>query len=88
MNKGAVVGGSGGSYLEHAFAIGCDTIITADVKYDVFLRAKELGMNIIDGDHFCTENVVVPVIKRVLEFGFSDMEIIVSKSHVQVVNFF
>ena len=88
VNKVAVVGGSGGSYLEHAFAIGCDTIITADVKYDVFLRAKELGMNIIDGDHFCTENVVVPVIKRVLEFGISDVEIIVSERHGQVVNFF
>ena len=88
VNKVAVVGGSGGSYLEHAFEIGCDTIITADVKYDVFLRAKELGMNIIDGDHFCTENVVVPVIKRVLEFGFNDIEIIVSDRHGQVVSFY
>lgn len=88
VNKVAVVGGSGGAYLEHAAALGCDTIITADVKYDVFLRAKELGMNIIDGDHFCTENVVVPVIKRVLEFGFADMEISVSEKHNQVVNFF
>lgn len=88
VNKVAVVGGSGGSYLEQAHNCGCDTIITADVKYDVFLRAKELGMNIIDGDHFCTENVVVPVLRRLLEFTFSDIEIVVSKSHKQTVKFF
>ena len=88
VNKVAVVGGSGGSYLEQAYNCGCDTIITADVKYDVFLRAKELGMNIIDGDHFCTENVVVPVIGRVLEFGCPDTEIVISEKHCQTVKFF
>ncbi len=88
VNKVAVVGGSGGSYLEQAYAIGCDTIITADVKYDVFLRAKELGMNIIDGDHFCTENVVVPVLRRLLEFSFSDIETVISEKHRQTVSFF
>jgi putative NIF3 family GTP cyclohydrolase 1 type 2 len=25
-----------------------------------FLWAKEVGLNLIDADHFCTENVVVP----------------------------
>lgn len=88
VNKVAVVGGSGGSYLEQAYNCGCDTIITADVKYDIFLRAKELSMNIIDGDHFCTENVVVPVLRRLLEFTFADIEIVVSKSHEQTVKFF
>lgn len=88
VNKIAVVGGSGGSYLEQAFSAGCDTIITADVKYDVFLRAKELGMNIIDGDHFCTENVVVPVLRRVLEFGIPEVEVVISEKHGQTVKFF
>ena len=86
--KVAVVGGSGGSYLEQAYSSGCDTIVTADVKYDVFLRAKELGMNVIDGDHFCTENVVVPVLRRVLEFGFPEIETMISEKHGQTVSFF
>ncbi len=88
VNKVAVVGGSGGSYLEQAYQKGCDTIITADVKYDVFLRAKELGMNIIDGDHFCTENVVVPVLRRLIEFSFNDIETVVSEKHFQTVKFY
>ena len=51
----AVCGGSGGNMLELAAAKGCDTFVTADVKYDRFLAAKELGINLIDADHFCTE---------------------------------
>ncbi|NLB29628.1 MAG: Nif3-like dinuclear metal center hexameric protein, partial [Clostridiales bacterium] len=44
VSKVAVVGGSGGSYLERAFGLGCDTLVTADVKYDVFLAAREIGI--------------------------------------------
>ena len=57
----AVCGGFGGNMLELAAAKGCDTFVTADIKYDRFLAAKELGINLIDADHFCTENVVIPV---------------------------
>ena len=53
----AVCGGFGGNMLELAAAKGCDTFVTADIKYDRFLAAKELGINLIDADHFCTENV-------------------------------
>ncbi len=87
VNRVAVIGGSGGSYLETAFSKGCDTIITADVKYDVFLTAKELGMNIIDGDHFCTENTVVPVLREYLIKRFSEIDVEISKVHGQTAQF-
>ena len=41
----AVLGGSGGSNLIGAWQAGCDTFVTADVKYSVFLQARELGIN-------------------------------------------
>lgn len=88
VNKVAVVGGSGGSYLELAYKQDCDTLLTADIKYDVFLQAKEMGMNVIDGDHFCTENVVIPVVRRLLEMSFPDVDTVVSKVHCQTVKFF
>lgn len=87
VNRVAVVGGSGGSYLETAFSRGCDTIITADVKYDVFLTAKELGMNIIDGDHFCTENTVVPVLRSFLIKHFPKVDVEISRVHSQTAQF-
>ena len=62
VHRVAVCGGSGGEYLELAHAENCDTYLTADIKYDRFLTAEQLGINLIDAGHFCTENVIVPVL--------------------------
>jgi len=86
--KVAVVGGSGGDMLEHAIRHGCDTFVTADIKYNLFLEAKELGMNLIDGGHYCTENVVTGILSDKLAIEFPDTEILVSKRHGQVVQFY
>ena len=74
----AVGGGSCGSMLEETAATGCDTFVTADVKYDVFLRAKELGLNLIDAGHFNTENVVIPVLADWLRGEFPGLRVLIS----------
>jgi len=84
----AVVGGSGGGELEHAIRYGCDTFITSDIKYDTFLAAKEAGVNLIDADHFCTENVVVPVLERLLKERFPEVLSTISKRHCQTAQFY
>ena len=84
----AVLGGSGGSSLPDAWAAGCDTFVTADVKYSVFLQARELGINLIDGDHFCTENPIMSVLREKLCSAFPDTEFILSSSHDQTARFF
>lgn len=86
--KVAVVGGSGGSYVSQALQCGCDTLVTADIKYDVFLEAKELGLNIIDGDHFCTENVVTPKLAEKIKGHFPDLDVRISKRHAQTAQFY
>ncbi len=83
----AVCGGSGGSDIGLAAAAGCDTLVTADVKYNQFLEAVRLGVNLIDGDHFCTENVVVPVLKGWLDAAFPEVEVLVSRTHGQSAQF-
>jgi len=88
VHKVAVVGGSGGSELHRAISQGCDTFVTADIKYDVFLEAKELGINLIDGDHFCTENLVIPALAESFRVKFPQAEIAVSKRHRQTVDFY
>lgn len=87
VSRVAVGGGSCGSYLELAVEMGCDTFVTSDVKYDTFLDAKRLGINLIDADHFCTENVVIPVLEGWLKEEFPELEIIISK-HGQTAQFF
>lgn len=87
VKKIAVMGGSGGGCVALAKEKGCDTYVTADVKYNQFLDAKELGINLIDADHFCTENVIVPVLYERLSCAFSDVEFKISKVHHQTVCF-
>lgn len=83
----AVMGGSGGDCVDEACRLGCDTYVTADIKYHEFLRAKELGINLIDGDHFCTETPVIPVLRDRLAERFPELRFFVSKSLRQTVRF-
>lgn len=83
-----VLGGSGGSNLLGAWQAGCDTYVTADVKYSVFLQARELGINLIDGDHFCTENPIISVLARKLSEAFPDTAFLISERHDQTARFF
>lgn len=87
VHKIAVMGGSGGDCIERAVELGCDTYVTADIKYHQFLLAKELGLNLIDADHFCTENPVIPVLCTKLQSAFPEVCFIVSEIHGQVVDF-
>lgn len=83
----AVMGGSGGDSIEDAAEKGCDTYVTADIKYHQFLEAAELGINLIDADHFCTENPVIPVLHAQLAGKFKDVSFKVSETHRQIISF-
>lgn len=84
----AVCGGSGGGDIALAVAAGCDTYVTADVKYHQFLEAKHMGLNLIDGGHFCTENVVVPVLAGWLRNAFPTLDVRISQIHRQTEQFY
>ena len=83
VNRIAVCGGSGSSMLETVAALGCDTYVTADVKHNGFLDAKELGINLIDAGHFSTENIIIPVLKEMLDNNFPNIETKISACHEQ-----
>ncbi len=83
----AVMGGSGGGSVERAYALGCDTYVTADIKYDQFLTARELGINLIDGDHFCTENPVIYALRDRLCLAFPELKFEISGIHCQTAQF-
>ncbi len=87
VKKLAVMGGAGGDSLEDAYLKECDTYITADIKYHQFLRAQELKMNLIDADHFCTENPVIHILKEKLEEQFIDLEFHISEKHKAIISF-
>ena len=83
----AVGGGSCGNMLQDAISQGCDTFVTSDVKYDVFLEAKALGINLIDAGHYPTENVICPVLKQWIEDVYPEIDVIISGSHKEVFSY-
>lgn len=84
----AVMGGSGGDAMRDAIAQGCDTYVTADVKYHQFLDAAALGLNLIDADHFCTENPIMSVLAGKLREQFPELTFVLSERHHQTVSVF
>ena len=87
VHRLAVMGGSGSGALSAAAAKGCDTYVTADVSYHSFLDALDLGVNLIDADHFCTENPVIPVLREQLAARFPETEFCVSEKHHALIAF-
>lgn len=88
VRKVCVGGGACGSELMDAYRAGCDTFVTADVKYNQFWDAKDLGMSIIDAGHFHTENPVVKVLADKIAAAFPEIQVIVSKTHTDCAKFF
>ena len=81
VRRVAVGGGACADMLRDALALGCDTFVTADVKYNGFLDAKALGVNLIDAGHYPTEQVVVPVLAKWLSVGFPQVEVVETTCH-------
>ena len=86
--KVAVGGGSCASELSTVANAGCDTFVTADVKYNQFFDAKELGINLIDAGHFYTENPVCQVLQAKLQAKFPETLVVISQNHTDCANFF
>ena len=88
VRKVAVGGGSCADEMHDALAAGCDTFVTADVKYNQFRTAYELGLNLIDAGHFHTENPAMPVLAKKLRTAFPGVEVVFSEKHSDCMKFF
>ena len=68
--KVLLCGGSGGDYLYEAKKHNFDALVTADIKHNFFLEAKDLGVSLFDAGHFNTEDVVIEPLKDLLQNKF------------------
>lgn len=88
VRRVAVGGGSCGDLLTPVRqALGCDTFVTADVKYHQFCDAAELGLNLIDAGHFETENPVCTDLAQKLRSAFPEIEVVLSGCHADCIKF-
>lgn len=67
----AVCGGSGADFIEDAYNLGAELYLTGDIKYHDAQLADQLGIIIVDGGHFNTEKIILPVIKETLDNAFN-----------------
>ena len=88
VRKVAVGGGSCAGAMLEAVDAGCDTFVTADVKYNQFWDAKDLGLNLIDAGHFHTENPVVAVLAEKLQAVFPEIDVKISETHADCMKFY
>ena len=88
VRKVAVGGGACGGELMQAVHAGCDTFVTADVKYNQFWDAHDYGLNIIDAGHFCTENPVCAYLAEKIAEAFPNVEVKISETHADCVKYY
>ena len=87
VHKVAVGGGACGEYAALARELGCDTFVTADLKYHDFQNAAPWGLNLIDAGHFPTEDVVCPQLVNLLEDRFPALTVLKSTRHSEVIQY-
>lgn len=58
IERVAVIGGSGGSFINDAAACGADAFVTGDIDYHDADEARFLGLHMVDAGHFGTEKHV------------------------------
>ena len=88
VRKVAVGGGSCADGMLEALSAGCDTFVTADVKYNQFWDAHDLGLNFIDAGHFATENPVVAVLAEGIRAAFPEITVKISETHSDCMKFY
>lgn len=75
VRRVAVGGGACGDFIDRVAAAGCDTFVTADLKYHQFQDAAVLGLNLIDAGHFETEDPVCDMLCQRLRERFPELEL-------------
>ena len=72
INAVAFCSGAGGTLLETVAKLGVDVFVSGDITYHTAVRAKELGLNLIDVEHFDSEKFFKQAMfERLVESGIS-----------------
>ena len=88
VHKVAVGGGSCADAMMDALRAGCDTFVTADIRYNAFWDAHDLGLNLIDAGHYPTENPIVAVLAEKIAAAFPDVEVKISETHTDCMKYY
>ncbi len=73
IHKVGIVGGAGSSEIKNALHSGCDCFITGEIQHHLALEAKEIGICLIEVNHFVESFFKIPL-KQKLAKRFPNIE--------------
>ena len=82
VQKVAVVGGDGKSFVSDALKAGADTFVSGRIGYNVMAEAGEMGINLLEAGHFFTEQPVTQFFQALRHRLDPDMYIEIMDSNV------
>lgn len=89
IKRVALCGGSGASFIKDAYKKGADIYVTGDIKYHDAQLGHQLGLIIVDANHFDTEKIILPKIKDyICNSVQSPIEVIIHKESSPPVTLF
>ena len=76
VKRVAVCSGSGADFLFLAKENGADALVTSECKHHLFNAAAQMGVTLVDGGHFNTEDVVIEPLCKILKEKFNKVNFI------------
>ncbi len=76
VKRVAVCSGSGADFLFLAKENGADALVTSECKHHLFNAAAQMGVTLVDGGHFNTEDVVIEPLCKILKEKFAKINFI------------
>ena len=76
LTRIAVCSGAGSDLLYDCAKEGIEALITSEIKHHIALDALEMGIVMVDGGHYGTEIIAVPMLAKKLEQRFPELPVI------------
>ncbi len=86
IKKLAVMGGSGGAYINKALSAGADAYVTADIKYHTFFEAGT-DLLLIDIGHYESEKPALEILHELITKKFPKFAVLFSEINTNPVNY-
>ena len=87
VKKLAVMGGSGGAYINKAISAGADAYVTADIKYHTFFEAATTNLLFIDIGHYESEKPALGILYELITKKFPKFAVLFSEINTNPVNY-
>lgn len=84
----AVACGSAGEFLAPAAAVGCECLVTGEVRFHTALEAEALGVGLVLAGHYASERFGLEALAEVLAGQFRDLKVWASRAERDPIQWF